>query len=66
METPGIDNINKNMSTYNNKINFETSNEDKTFNKLKKIQSLLKKESALKELCKHFNHIHKFIYSHKS
>ena len=25
---------------------------DKTFNKLKELQSLLKKESALKELCK--------------
>ena len=26
--------------------------EDKTFNTLKRIQSLLKKESALKQLCK--------------
>ena len=26
--------------------------EDKTFNTLKRIQSLLKKESALKKLCK--------------
>ena len=26
--------------------------EDKTFNALKRIQSLLKKESALKQLCK--------------
>ena len=31
------------------------SNSDKTFNKLKELQILLKKESALKELCKkHF------------
>lgn len=28
------------------------SNSDKTFNKLKEIQELLKKESGLKELCK--------------
>jgi hypothetical protein len=26
--------------------------EDKTFNRLKELQTLLKKESALKELCK--------------
>jgi hypothetical protein len=26
--------------------------EDKTFNRLKELQALLKKESALKELCK--------------
>lgn len=28
---------------------------DKTFNNLRSLQSLLKKESALKELCKHLN-----------
>jgi len=28
------------------------SNEDRTFNKLKELQELLNKESALKELCK--------------
>ena len=28
------------------------SNEDKTFNKLKELQDLLKYESPLKELCK--------------
>ena len=34
-------------------INSEQSeNTDKTFNKLKELQYLLKKESALKELCK--------------
>ena len=27
-------------------------NKDKAFNRLQKLQSLLKKESALKELCK--------------
>ena len=30
----------------------EIKNKDKTFNKLKEIQYLLKKESALNELCK--------------
>ncbi len=29
-----------------------SSNEDRTFNKLKELQELLNKESALKELCK--------------
>ena len=30
----------------------ETKETDKTFNRLKELQDLLKKESALKELCK--------------
>jgi hypothetical protein len=30
------------------------SDEDSTFNKLKRLQELLNKESALKELCKQF------------
>ncbi len=30
----------------------QTIDKDKTFNKLKEIQALLKKESALNELCK--------------
>ena len=34
------------------KINID---KDKTFNKLKQLQELIKKESALKELCKLFN-----------
>ena len=34
------------------KINID---KDKTFNKLKQLQELIKKESALKELCKSFN-----------
>ena len=32
-----------------------SSDDDKTFNKLKELQTLIKKESALKELCKKFN-----------
>ena len=32
--------------------NKKENEEDKTFNTLKRIQSLLKKESALKKLCK--------------
>ena len=36
-----------------NNIKFEAkSDEDSTFNKLKELQELLNKESALKELCK--------------
>jgi hypothetical protein len=36
-----------------NNIKFESnSSEDSTFNKLKELQELLNKESALKELCK--------------
>ena len=31
---------------------FNITNDDKTFNRLKKLQMLIKKESALKELCK--------------
>ena len=30
------------------------TSDDKTFNKLKELQALIKKESALKELCKKF------------
>ena len=30
----------------------ESNNKDKTFNHLKKLQKLIKKESALKEICK--------------
>ena len=33
-------------------IEIESTEVDKTFNKLKSLQDLLKKESALKELCK--------------
>ena len=33
-------------------IEVESKETDKTFNRLKELQDLLKKESALKELCK--------------
>ena len=33
-------------------IEINQFNEDKTFNKLKEIQVLIRKESSLKELCK--------------
>ena len=38
---------------------------DKTFNRLRQLQDLLKKESALKELCKKYYNNNKFkkIYS---
>ena len=51
MKTIQSENINKNKN-YENIISIESSKEDKTFNTLKRIQSLLKKESALKQLCK--------------
>ena len=40
------------MKTPNNENIANNPDEDKTFNRLKKLQALLKKESALKELCK--------------
>ena len=40
-------------STKKSEIN-DNINKDKTFNKLKEIQELLKKESALNDLCKLF------------
>ena len=36
---------------------------EKTFNKLQRIQNLLKKESALKKLCKYIL-IHKLLFFH--
>ena len=46
--TPNSDTIKDNIQ-----ITPENNNDnDKTFNKLKDLQTLLKKESALKELCK--------------
>ena len=59
-------NENKNSDTNSNMIILQTpvdnqiKQEDETFNKLKKIQNLLKKESALKKLCKK-NNIYKII-----
>ena len=42
---------NSDSSKINNKI-IGKNEFDKTFNKLRDLQSLIKKESALKELCK--------------
>jgi hypothetical protein len=39
-------------SEKNDKNKVEEKLSDKTFNRLKELQNLLKKESALKELCK--------------
>ena len=39
-------------SEINDKNKVEEKLSDKTFNRLKELQNLLKKESALKELCK--------------
>ena len=52
--------INKNLNNNNNNTNsssgeyfsLNSSQNDKTFNRLRYLQSLIKKESALKELCK--------------
>ena len=52
--------INKNLNNnYNNSnsssgeyFSLNSSQNDKTFNRLRYLQSLIKKESALKELCK--------------
>ena len=45
------DSENINISLKNN-IEADNNKNDKTFNKLREIQSLIKKESALRELCK--------------
>ena len=34
------------------KINLKTSDDDKTFKRLQKLQSLLKKDENLKKICK--------------
>ena len=39
---------------------------EKTFTKLQRIQNLLKKESALKKLCKYILIINFFLYSYKT
>ena len=54
METKNqLNNTNDNLENTDieNKIKFNNQ-KDKTFNRLRDLQSLLKKESALKELCK--------------
>ncbi len=47
----------------NNQIitNNDNINKDEAFNRLQKLQILLKKESALKELCKIFFYLLKLI-----
>ena len=55
METSETIHIEKKIETNENKGNIiieEKKDVDKTFNTLKKLQAILKKESALKELCK--------------
>ena len=44
--------INENQQNQEKKENQQNQQNDKTFNRLKELQDLLKKESALKELCK--------------
>ena len=48
--------------------NLRSHSNDKTFNRLRDLQSLIKKESALKELCKKINIKYFFIFyfSHKN
>ena len=50
------------LSEKNLQNNEQSLNIDKTFNKLKELQLLLKKESALKELCKYKNKIKNKLY----
>ena len=50
------------LSEKNLPNNEQSLNIDKTFNKLKELQLLLKKESALKELCKYKNKIKNKLY----
>jgi hypothetical protein len=47
-----INNSENQNTTLINNIEAENNRNDKTFNKLREIQSLIKKESALRELCK--------------
>ena len=56
--------INKMEENKQNNINNENINKDEAFNKLQKLQILLKKESALKELCKIFFYLLKLIFSY--
>jgi hypothetical protein len=43
-------------------INNDNKNKDEAFNRLQKLQILLKKESALKELCKFLFYLLKLIF----
>ena len=51
MEERKNSDLDSNRNIKNNLLVSRIKQEDETFNKLKKIQSLLKKESALKNLC---------------
>ena len=57
METPTTVNEEtpKSISTPTPFGSSDSSDDDKTFNRLKELQTLIKKESALKELCMKFN-----------
>ena len=58
-----LNNYSKNTNTptpYGDYLTPNTFDNDKTFNRLRDLQSLIKKESALKELCK-YNYFIKFI-----
>ena len=55
MEERKNSDLDSNRNIKNNLLVSRIKQEDETFNKLKKIQSLLKKESALKNLCKNNN-----------
>lgn len=56
METNNVSEINTTICSEEqqsmNNIEINNNQSDKTFNRLRDLQSLLKKESALKELCK--------------
>ncbi len=57
METPtiGKEETPKSISTPTPCDSSDSSDDDITFNRLKELQTLIKKESALKELCMKFN-----------
>ena len=55
METRKDSDLDSNRNITKTLLASQIKQEDATFNKLKKIQSLLKKESALKNLCKNKN-----------
>ena len=55
METRKDSDLDSNRNITKTLLASQIKQEDATFNKLRKIQSLLKKESALKNLCKNKN-----------
>ena len=55
------------MNNKNFKNRSSLISSDSTFNRLRELQVLLKKESALKELCKNKNYIiKKFVFSYQN